>query len=368
MEMTEKWLGDIGGWQALKSAREYVRMGVVADAEQKGQVYSGLVGTGARRFRVIMTVKDARNVDCQCGCPEARRGLICAHALAVGLALMHGGNTSTQAASRENFPVKPVEVKVVAPVVNEEDIPFGTFSVYLGTDQFEKLPKGTVPVLLQFQSGGELKEHALVRWLISQDLKVQTLPLRLPAEALGSLLESLVGHDRVFSGLPNVKVIHNASDPVNNQVKLLINSSLHINLQSLHINSIDSYVFKITKIDNRWLELGDRPWIYTSHSPSIGSLPADMPKAANEFLKLLFKNGEVEKSSRWVAAHLPILNELFDGALPENPLEQLRLIPADAKLVMHLDGNLKKLEIRPRVKAGPQVEYPLSSVDDTHLA
>lgn len=368
MEMTEKWLGDIGGWQALKAAREFVRLGVVAEVTQNGEIYSGLVGTGARRFRVIMTVKDARNVDCKCGCPEARRGLICSHALAVGLTLMHGGPTSGPMPVRDNVPAKPAEVKVIAPVVNEEDIPFGTYTVYLATDQWDKLPKGTIPVLLQFQPGGEVKEHSLVRWIFSQELKVQTLPLRLPAEALGTLFEALAGHDRVYAGLPNAKVIHSESNPVNNQDKLLINNSLHINLQSVHINSTDSYVFKITKLDNRWLELGNRPWIYTSHSPSIASLPADLPKSAADFLKQLYQEGEVEKSARWVAAHLPVLSELFDGVLAENPLEQLRLIPADAKLVIHLDGNLKKLEIRPRVKTGTPVEYPLSSVDESQLA
>lgn len=365
MEMTEKWLGDIGGWQAMKSAREFVRLGVVIDAVQNGQVYSGLVGTGARRFRVIMTIKDARNVDCQCGCPEARRGLICAHALAVGLILLNGDSNPSQLPTRESVSVKP-EIKAAVPVIADEDIPFGTFTVYIATDQFDRLPKGTVPVLLQFQPGGDIKEHAIARWLISQGLKVQALPLRLPASALGSLLECLVGHDRVLPGLPSSKVIHNESKLANNQLKLLINSSLHINLQSLHINNIDNYVFKITKQDNTWLELGDRPWIYTSHSPSIYSLPTDLPKSAIDFLKQLFKEGEIERSPRWVAAHLSVLSELFDAALDENPLSRLRLVPVDSKFVMSLDGNLKRLELRPAVSIQGQASLPLTSTDESN--
>ncbi len=361
MEMTEKWLGDIGGWQALKSARDFVRMGVVADAAQNGQVYSGLVGTGARRFRVIMTIKDERNVDCQCGCPEARRGLICAHALAVGLTLLNGGGGGTSQdiiSARPNIPPKP-EIKKILPVIADEDVPFGIYTVHFATDQFDRLPQGTVPVLLQFQPGGELKEYALVRWLISQELKIQTLPLRLPAEALGSLLECLVGHDRVLSGLPTAK-------STQDHTKLLINSGLHVNLHSLPVNDTDSYVFKITKQENRWLELGNRSWIYSAESASICSLPVDLPKSAMAFLKQLFQEGEISRSSRWVAAHLPVLSELFDVTVAENPLSNLRLIPVDAKISMNLDGNLKRLELRPMVHSQGQAGYPLVNVNEAN--
>src|SRR5215207_7130182 len=86
MEVTEKWLGDIGGWQAMKAAREFVRVNAVAEVVHEGRTYRGLVGSGARKYRATLIAGEGNNADARCGCPDGQRGLVCAHALAVALA------------------------------------------------------------------------------------------------------------------------------------------------------------------------------------------------------------------------------------------------------------------------------------------
>src|SRR4029079_12932598 len=95
--VTEQWLGEIGGWQAMKAARELVRLGSVTEVTAEGRTYRGLVGSGARKFRATLVAGEGRNADAKCGCPDAQRGLVCAHALAVALAAIAPPSPATAA-------------------------------------------------------------------------------------------------------------------------------------------------------------------------------------------------------------------------------------------------------------------------------
>ncbi|MDB6075313.1 MAG: hypothetical protein JWO89_2953, partial [Verrucomicrobiaceae bacterium] len=46
MEITEKWLGDIGGWQAMKTSSHLADSNAVVNAKAEGEAVRGLVNQG----------------------------------------------------------------------------------------------------------------------------------------------------------------------------------------------------------------------------------------------------------------------------------------------------------------------------------
>ncbi|MCB1226844.1 MAG: hypothetical protein KDK99_13595, partial [Verrucomicrobiales bacterium] len=87
MEISEKWLGEIGGWQALKAARGLLAAGAVTEIQRSDDLLRGLVGSGRSRVTAGLRIRSRTDVENLCTCPLARRtGQICDHSLAVGLA------------------------------------------------------------------------------------------------------------------------------------------------------------------------------------------------------------------------------------------------------------------------------------------
>ncbi|MEP6668419.1 MAG: DEAD/DEAH box helicase [Chthoniobacter sp.] len=87
--ITERFLSDAGGWQALKQARSLHQMGRVIAAKYEPPLLEGRVREGEQEFRTGLKILSASKVENLCTCRESRqRGVICAHALAVGLEII----------------------------------------------------------------------------------------------------------------------------------------------------------------------------------------------------------------------------------------------------------------------------------------
>src|SRR5262245_15702872 len=87
--ITERFLSDAGGWQALKQARSLHQMGRVLEATYEPPLLQGRVREGESEFRSGLKILSASNVENLCTCRESRqRGTICAHSLAVGLEII----------------------------------------------------------------------------------------------------------------------------------------------------------------------------------------------------------------------------------------------------------------------------------------
>ncbi len=84
--ITERFLSEAGGWQALKEARGMQASGRVLAANYAPPLLEGRVREGEGELRTGLRIISASKVENLCGCRVARRdGMICAHALAVGL-------------------------------------------------------------------------------------------------------------------------------------------------------------------------------------------------------------------------------------------------------------------------------------------
>jgi superfamily II DNA or RNA helicase len=87
--ITERFLSDAGGWQALKQARALHQMGRVLSATYAPPLLEGRVREGESEYRSGLKILSNSNVENLCTCRESRqRGTICAHALAVGLEII----------------------------------------------------------------------------------------------------------------------------------------------------------------------------------------------------------------------------------------------------------------------------------------
>ena len=84
--ITERFLSECGGWQALKEARSLHAAGRVLEASYAPPLLEGRVKEGTGELRSGLRITSKSHVETLCGCRAARRdGIICAHALAVGL-------------------------------------------------------------------------------------------------------------------------------------------------------------------------------------------------------------------------------------------------------------------------------------------
>ncbi len=85
--ITERFLSDAGGWQALKQARSLHEMGRVLEVSYDPPLLQGRVREGESELKSGLRILSASKVENLCTCRQSRRdGMICAHSLALGLA------------------------------------------------------------------------------------------------------------------------------------------------------------------------------------------------------------------------------------------------------------------------------------------
>ena len=85
-ELTSSLLMRVAGWQVMKQARALQASGAVRESDWTPPRLAGLVREGPTAYRTGLVLRNAIDVDTLCSCRQARReGVICAHAVAVGL-------------------------------------------------------------------------------------------------------------------------------------------------------------------------------------------------------------------------------------------------------------------------------------------
>ena len=89
IEITRDLLMDAGGWKEMKAARALHRQGLVSEVVYEEGVLSGVVRDGGTPNKVRLKINSRTDMENFCPCFRARReGIVCAHAVAVGLELI----------------------------------------------------------------------------------------------------------------------------------------------------------------------------------------------------------------------------------------------------------------------------------------
>jgi superfamily II DNA or RNA helicase len=91
VEITERLLGDAGGWQVLKEGRGLWEAGKVSGATYEPPFLRGTVREGPKEYRAGLRIVTRTNIENLCTCRASREfGRVCGHSLAVGLAHLKG--------------------------------------------------------------------------------------------------------------------------------------------------------------------------------------------------------------------------------------------------------------------------------------
>ena len=89
MELTEKLLVSLGGWDVLKRARAIKASGAVREAAYVPPVLKGRIAEGGREFLAGLRLRNPVDIENLCPCADSRRrGIICAHSVAIGLEIL----------------------------------------------------------------------------------------------------------------------------------------------------------------------------------------------------------------------------------------------------------------------------------------
>ena len=100
VELSEKLLSNLAGWQAVKHARGLLAAGRVLRSEWTPPALRGAVQEGQAVLQCGLVIRSASDADNLCPCRDSRqRGLICAHSVATGLHFLLGPPASAAAAA-----------------------------------------------------------------------------------------------------------------------------------------------------------------------------------------------------------------------------------------------------------------------------
>jgi len=89
MELTEKLLVSLGGWEVMKRARAIKAARAVHGAAYEPPVLKGRIAEGGREFLAGLRLRNPVDIENLCPCADSRRrGIICAHSVAIGLEVL----------------------------------------------------------------------------------------------------------------------------------------------------------------------------------------------------------------------------------------------------------------------------------------
>ncbi|MEQ1852277.1 MAG: SNF2-related protein [Chthoniobacteraceae bacterium] len=218
VELTEKLLMDAGGWEAMKEARALYEAGKVIEARYEPPLLSGLVRSADVEYRAGLQVLSRTNMENICACPTSRRrGLICAHSLAVGVAVIRGlKKAEPAAAAKISVPVAASSAAVDPNFSADADAAEALLHVILPPNFSAAWEKNSVMLVCEIETGGNRKPFGALdptkRFRVSEaDLRIVTqlrelaggkLPAMamLSREQFAELLDTLTGHPRVTIG------------------------------------------------------------------------------------------------------------------------------------------------------------------------
>jgi superfamily II DNA or RNA helicase len=257
VELTEKFLSDAAGWDAVKRARALLEQRQVVSSCWSPPLLRGVVRVGEIFFRASLVIKQETDIENLCNCRDAREsGKICAHVVAVGLHWLKSQKsektippaTSLPAVTQAKSPGRkisgllrdaagtPAELRIIFPPNFDQALARGKVMLVFEArwdggkgplnalpkgrafafapadnaiiDQLETLANGETPALLQM----ELKDLVVLLPLLvghenltlgnaSPVKVVQTplpLPLRATLEANGEIVLALAGQPSEF--------------------------------------------------------------------------------------------------------------------------------------------------------------------------
>ena len=154
--LTERLLAEAGGWQVVKHARALVETGRVSAPVYKPPLLHGLVREGNREYRAGLRIDSPTHIENLCDCRQAREtGTICAHSIAVGLALIRPAQPNPGPPASARAPSNPTDGPALNIAIDEAAE--ARIHVVLPPNFGVAWAKGAITVGFEITLGGTLK-------------------------------------------------------------------------------------------------------------------------------------------------------------------------------------------------------------------
>ncbi|MDF1657951.1 MAG: DEAD/DEAH box helicase [Verrucomicrobiales bacterium] len=219
VELSRKFLAETGGWKEMKEARSIHAAGRISDASYRNGILEGMVRTGEKTLKVRMEVQSRIDVINHCPCFRTRRdGIICAHALAVGLEVLEptvkAEPPKATAVEKEETPISP-DWPEHSDVPEEASVP-ASLHLVLAPNLADAWYKGRVTTGIEVEIEGKrqlltsvsaktrlfLSSSDAALYRILQRISPAAVPgmLSLATDDLARIFAAIPGHDRVTLG------------------------------------------------------------------------------------------------------------------------------------------------------------------------
>ena len=238
VELTDALLARLAGWEIVKQARGLLAAQRVVNSDWQPPLLRGMVQEGSATYRAALNIRSASDAENLCPCRDSRqRGIICAHAVAVGLHYLKSKADATASLEKKTPVVAPAERKPRATTkalkrasAGEEGERLELF-VILPPNLAEAVAKGKVMVCVEGKwSGGrapltapslsnipfilEPQDAALLDALELLNDGDTPAMMQLNTRQFGQLLPMLASHPRVTLGRTQpVEIVLEAATP-----------------------------------------------------------------------------------------------------------------------------------------------------------
>lgn len=317
-EWNEATLRGAASWKAFKEGKSLFERGAVSGAKASDGMWSGAVKEGSRTYRAAVKLISSNNLETRCGCPENQStGAICAHGVAIGLAVL-----SPSCPAAPQVAAAPVPKKAIA------------YQISFPVNWMDALRKGRLSATLAEAKEIIPADIRISEWLAAAGQAIGfPMHLHLDAERIPAFLRCLMDHPRV--------VVPKSSQ------SLEIREGGRIVLGELD-RSADSAVLRanesqLIKVGGIWWRMGEEELVRVgpgAPDPVLDSVMAGLSTKGSSSVPIQRLLENLERWQEWLE-------------FPEDSwLEGIHFIPAKVSIELVLEGGLQHLEATLRVRYG----------------
>ena len=369
VQLTEKLLITAAGWEVIRHARAMREAGRVAGAQWTPPLLQGSVREGEREYRAGLRILSQTNIDNLCTCrPSREYGTICAHSVAVGLAVLAGMQPAPVLAAPPTG-LRPGPEKASPQIIlptRPDPGATARLHVVLAPDLSAAWNKGQVVVVLEVEADGR-------RQPLGAPTRVAGATALLPAdhkivEKLAAILRAPPGGMAILDRVQLLDLLETMAGFA--RVTLGKSSRLSVDAAPLrpplHARTAADGALELTvawPVASRPLAAGGRAWLLRTgaNAPSIQPISPGLSGA----YAALFDQKPLRLPAEQAAAFLTLewakLAPFFDlhaevGGLPANAIARDRPLPAEGSdpgvepgqpvFALSIEGSLNQLGAR----------------------
>jgi len=336
VEITEKWLLEVGGWKVMKEARSAYNAGAVSESSYDGKLLRGTIQSSGKPLVTGLVIHSRSDVENYCKCYDSRRfGTLCMHAIAVGLFQALGekveqkasgfprrsGNTDSKPATTPSAPAQAIRVE-------------------LSPNWLDALRKGRLAAQIALSTADRQPDAAdrqLGDWLRKSGLTRIPCPLSLPLDLVPKFLKAAGSHKEVV--LADGGSLGIASLPA--RLPATVEKTDETFTFGLDLGEATEVFTLGEEKQSRWLLSGD----------VMRLLPAPTFQGDADIMRDLLDGWQCERDLPWTIIHLASLQDAF--LFPAgSALQELRLAPGIPAFTLSLEGSLRHLDAQLRARYG----------------